>query len=182
MPKAKWGAGDNALTAADINGAERTEVQTRYSGELPRSGTYRFTIKSLKKAESNAGNPKLVVTSILDGSWLANHKQYDGCPIWDHIPVMASTTSRVANFLDAIGADGTDLMDKCIVDENGYVTKLGSVNDPAGIQVYVNVKYVAGTKEYPNPKIEVGYNGYIPVEEDGDGNDADTDGGDEPPF
>lgn len=179
MPKATWGAGDNALTADDIDGAERQETRKRYSGELPRGGTYRFTIQSIKKGESKNGNDMLTITSILDGSWLPNHSQYDGCPIWDRLPVMKSTAGRVANFLDAIGAEGKDLATGMIVDENGYVTKLGSVGDPAGLLVYINAKYVAGSKEFPNPKIEVAYNGYLPVDEE-DAADAPADAEDAP--
>jgi len=180
MPKATWGAGDQALSSADVDNAERTEPRKRYSGELPMSGTYRWVIQSLKKGESGAGNPKLIVTSTLDGTWMPNHKTYDGCPVWDHIPVMKSTDSRVANFLDAIGATGDDLLNKCIIDENGYVTKLGNLGDPAGILVYITVKRKVTTKQYPNPGIEVDYNGYIQVDDDG-GADP-TPPGEEPPF
>lgn len=182
MPKAKWGAGDKALTADDINGADRQETRKMYSGRLPRSGTYRFVIQSVKQGESKTGNPKAVVFSTLDGTWLDNHKEYDGCPMWDHLPIMDSTKERVANFLDAIGATGEDLLEKSIVDENGYITKLGAVGDPKGLLVYINVKYENGTKEYPNPKISVGFNGYIPVDEDGSGGAGPATDGEEPPF
>ena len=181
MPKAKWGAGDQVLTNADIDGAERTEARKRYSGELPMGGTYRYVIQSLKQGESKGGNPKLTVTALLDGTWMPNHKQYDGCPVWDHIPVMESTKTRVANFLDAIGATGEDLLDKCVVDENGYVTKLGRIGDPNGLMVYITVKRKKTTPEYPNPGLEVDFNGYIAVDDDGDGA-APTADGEDPPF
>lgn len=180
MPKAKWGAGDNALSAGDIDGAERQEAQKRYSGPQPPSGTYRFVLKSLKKDSSAAGNDKVIVTSILDGTWMANHKQYDGFPMWDHLPVMASTKERVANFLDAIGATGADLMEKALVDEQGYITKLGDVGDPAGLLVYITIVRGKPTKEYPNPSMNVGFNGYIQVDEDGS-DAAGTTGDEEPP-
>ena len=180
MPKAKWGAGDQPLTKDAIDGAERQETQKRYSGELPPSGTYRFILRSLKQDKSAAGNDKVVVMAILDGSWMPNHAKYDGCPIWDHLPIMASTAERVANFLDAIGATGADLMEKSVVDESGYITKLGNVGDPAGIQVYINVTRKKTTKEYPDPAIQVGFNGYIMVEEDGAA--AATDDGEPAPF
>lgn len=181
MPKAKWGAGDQPLTAGDIDGAERQETRKRYSGELPTPGTYRFVIQSLKQAESSAGNDKVVVMATLDGSWQPNHKKYDGCPIWDHLPIMASTAERVANFLDAIGATGADLMEKSIVDENGYITKLGAVGDPKGLMVYINVNRKRPTREYPDPAIQVGFNGYIAVDDDEAVSSDDTDG-DDPPF
>lgn len=174
MAKAKWGAGDQPLTADDINNAERQETRKRYSGELPTPGTYRFEIQSLKQAESGAGNDKVVVMATLDGSWQPNHKKYDGCPIWDHLPIMSSTKERVANFLDAIGATGEDLMEKALVDENGIITKLGAIGDPKGVLVYINVQRKKPTKEYPDPAIQVGFNGYIAVDEDND--DADDEG------
>lgn len=182
MPKASWGSGDEALTASDIDGAERQEVQKRYSGELPRSGTYRFIIKSLKKGESNSGNPKLVVFATLDGSWRKNHAQYDGCPIWDHLPIMPQTKERVANFLDAIGATGKDLMSGTVVDENGYVTKLGSVGDPAGIMVYINVKYQPAEGQY-QASLKTDYSAYSAVDDpDETAGGPAAEGDVEPPF
>jgi hypothetical protein len=182
MPKATWGSGDEALSAADIDGAERQETRKRYSGELPRSGTYRFVIQSIKKAESSKGNPKATITATLDGSWRKNHAEFDGCPIWDHLPIMKSTAERVANFLDAIGATSTDLMKNAIIDENGYITKLGSVGDPAGLMVFINVKYVPARDGY-QPKLETDYNAYSAVddpEETGEGGTGAT--GEDPPF
>ena len=185
MPKAKWGAGDEALTAADIDGAERGEVRQRYSGEVPPSGTYRFVIQSIKKAESGAGNPKAVIFATLDGSWRPNHKKYDGAPIWDHLPIMKSTAGRVGNFMDAVGGTGKDLIAGCVVDENGYVEKLGSVGDPKGLMVYITTK----REDYEgSPQMKTGFNAYMMVDDEDEGADgaseADSDAGDdtEPPF
>lgn len=179
MPKAKWGAGDKELTAADIDGAERTETKKRYSGPLPPSGTYRFVIQSLRKAESNNGNPMVVAYFNLDGSWMENHATYDGAFLADRITVIDSTKEKLANFLDAIGATGSDLLDDCLIDEKGVITKLGQLGDPAGILVYINVKHSKRTKEYPDSKLEVDFNGYIAVDED----NADPVGATgEPPF
>lgn len=181
MPKATWGSGDQALSAADIDGADRQEVRKRYSGELPRSGTYRFAIQSIKKDKSSAGNDKLMITLQLDGSWKPNHKQYDGCPVWDHLPIMPQTKERVANFLDAIGATGKDLMNGTVIDERGYVTKLGSVGDPSGILVYCNVKYVPAG-DY-SAKLETDFNPYSRVDDDeADSAAGSDDDGVEPPF
>lgn len=182
MPKAKWGAGDKVLTAADIDGAERQEPQKRYSGPLPPAGTYRFEIKSLKQATSGNNNPMVNLFAVLDGTWMPNHEQYDGCPFWDRIPVMDSTKERLANFLDSIGATGADLMEKSIVDENKVITKLGDVGDPSGIMVYITIKHKKTTKQYPNPGLESAFNAYIPVEDPADGTAGTADNGDEPPF
>lgn len=180
MPRATWGAGDKALTADDINGAERQETTKRYSGPLPMAGTYRWVIQSLKKETSSNDNPMVRVFATLDGSWMPNHEAYDGCPFWDRIPVMQSTKERLANFLDSIGATGEDLLEKTVLDEQGMITKLGAVGDPKGIIVYITVKQSKKTPEYPNPKLESAFNAYIPVEEDGP-EGADASGSEDPP-
>lgn len=184
MPKAKWGSGDAPLTAADIDGAEQIESRTRYSGEVPPGGTYRWTIQSMKQDTSTKGNDKVVVFITLDGAWKPNHKQWDGAPVWHHLALTQGNKSFVRNFLDSIGATSADLMNGAIVDENGYITKLGKVGDPAGIQVYATVQRRKLTKEYPDPALELVYGGYLMVDDDEDGTDAagPTDGGEEPPF
>jgi hypothetical protein len=191
MPKAKWGTGDDALSAADIDGAERKEGFARYEGETPPPGIYRFVLKSLLKAESGNGNPKIRIISELDGSWKPKHKQYDGFALFDHLPIMKSTAGRVANFLDAIGATGKDLSLGTVVDEDGYITKLGSVGDPAGLLVYINCSKKPASNGYAEG-LQVGFNGYLPVDEadeadeapeaDEDGADESGEDGDEPPF
>lgn len=181
MPKAKWGAGDKALTAGDIDGAERQESRPRYSGPmLIPSGTYRWTIQYIKQAESAKGNPMAEVMLTLDGAWRKNHAEYDGFPLWDRIPIMTSTVGRVANFMDAIGGTGRDLIDGSIMDENKRITKLGSVGDPKGLMVYCTIQRNKPTKEYPDPKMEPGFDPYIIVEGDVDEVADGADAGDAP--
>lgn len=190
MPKAKWGAGENMLTAADIEGAEVQE-NNRYSGELPRPGTYRFTIRSLKKGVANSGNEKVTLFATLDGDWKDNHKKYDGAPVFHHLALSKNNASNVKNFLDSIGATAHDLLEASIIDDNEFITKLGRVGDPVGLQVYITVKHSKPTTEYPDPSLNVAYNGYNLVEAEDDAEpagDVDPDGadadgaGDEPPF
>ena len=184
MPKAKWGAGDNPLTAGDIDNAEVPESRARYSGELPPSGTYRFTIQSLKQGVSDAGNDKVTLIALLDGTWKSNHKQYDGAPVFHHLALTTANAPQVRNFLDSIGATSADLLNGSVVDEAGYIKKLGRVVDPAGIQVYITVQHSKVTAQYPNKRLEVAYAGYIMVDdEDGSPDAAGPAGGDEePPF
>lgn len=179
MPKAKWGAGDNMLTADDITGAEQIEGRKRYSGPVPPGGTYRFVIQSLKQGTSNGGNNKVVITLLLDGSWQPNHKQYDGAPVWHHLALTKANAANVRNFLDSIGATAADLLNGSVVDENDYITKLGKVGDPAGLMVYANTKRKKTTPEYPDPALEVMFGGYLPVEDDSDGADDSEDGADD---
>jgi hypothetical protein len=186
MPKAKWGSGDQPLSAADIDGAEQIETRTRYSGEVPPGGTYRWTIQSLKQDVSkSSGNDLVVVFMTLDGTWKPNHKQWDGAPVWHRLALTQANAGFVRNFLDAIGGTSKDLMDGSIVDENGYITKLGRVGDPAGLQVYGTVQRRKPTKEYPDTAIEMAYGGYLMVTDDEDGADAAGPSGDvdtDPPF
>jgi len=185
MPKAKWGAGEDPLTAADIDGAEVPEQRTRYSGPLPPAGTYRWTVQSLKQGESEAGNSKVVVFITLDGEWKDNHKKYDGAPVWHHLALTKPNAPNVKSFLDAIGATSKDLMNGSLVDENGYITKLGDVGDPVGIQVYATVKHSKPTEKYPDPRLEVAFAGYLMVDDEDADTDTDTDtdtDGEEPPF
>lgn len=184
MPKATWGAGDNPLTADDIDGAERVETRARYSGEVPPGGTYRWRLGRLKKVVSSNGNDMINVMAFLDGTWKPNHKQYDGAPLWDRVVLTNANAKNVANFLDAIGATGADLMKGTIVDEDGFITKLGKVGDPEGILVYITVQRSKPTPEYPNVRLETAFAPYIMVEDDEDdsaGADS-SEGGEEPPF
>lgn len=185
MPKATWGEGDNPLTAEDIDGAERPEARARYSGPLPLAGTYRWTLLGLKKEVSSNGNSMVRVMAELDGSWKPNHKQYNGAVLFDRVTLTKANAPNVANFLDAIGATSADLMNNSIVDEDGNITKLGRVGDPAGIQVFITVKQSKVTPQYPNARLETGYAPYIMVEEGDD--DAPVGAGTpngqgEPPF
>lgn len=184
MPKAKWGAGDAPLTAADIDGADQIESRTRYSGEVPPGGTYRWTIQSLKQGVSDAGNDKVIVFLTLDGTWKPNHKQWDGAPVWHHLALTQANAAFVKNFLDSIGATSADLMNGSIVDENNYITKLGKVGEPAGIQVYATVQRRKVTAKYPDPALELSYGGYLMVTDEDDSPDAagGDAGGEEPPF
>lgn len=184
MPKAKWGAGDKALTAGDIDGAERSESRVRYSGpQIIPSGTYRWVIQYIKQTESTAKNPMIEVMLTLDSTWKANHAEFEGFPMWDRITVIESTKEKLANFLDSIGATGSDLLDKCILDEGNRVTKLGNVGDPSGLLVYCTIEREKPSKEYPNPRMRPGFNAYIPVNEVEDETGSAPVGDDaEPPF
>lgn len=188
MPKATWGAGDNPLTADDIEQAQAPESRARYSGEVPPGGTYRFTLGRLKKDVSSNGNDMIRITAFLDGDWKPNHKQYNGAPLFTQVTLTKSNAPNVKNFLESIGATSKDLMTGTITDESGFITKLGRVGDPEGIQVYVTVKQSTRTAEYPNPRLETAYAPFIIVEDD-DADDTGTDDGavtgdgdDEPPF
>lgn len=184
MPKATWGD----FSSADIDSAEQREGFTPYSGPLPRAGLYRFTAKFMKKGQSNTGNPKMQILWELDGSWKPEHKKYDGCPLWDNMPVMKSTAWRVRAFCDALGLSSKEFQTKILTDEEGKVTKLGSLGDPAGLQVYVNVSRRPASEGY-DESLQLNGSGYLAVDEDADedadeaaSDDDDDDDDTEPPF
>lgn len=185
MPKAKWGTGDEALTAADIDGAKSSEF-TPYAGPLPPAGLYKFVVKQMKQGTSGTGNPKLVTIMELAGDWKPTHEKYDGCPLFDHMPVMKSTAFRVKAFCEAFGMTSKEFYGGILTDEDGKVTKLGSLGDPAGLEVFVNVKPNPPTEKYPNPNLGLNGTGYLPVDddavEDADEATGDDAADDEPPF
>lgn len=186
MPKAKWGSGDEALTAGDIDNAE-TSSYTPYSGPVAPSGLYRFTVSRMKKGESKSGNPKLLSILTIDGTWKPAHKKYDGCPLFDHMPVTKSSAFRTKAFCEAYGITSREFMTGVITDEDGKITKLASAGDPEGLQVYINVRHVPEANGY-SEKLELNGTGYLPVDDTPDDDDDPADDsddntdGEEPPF
>lgn len=185
MPKATWGD----FSSDDIDSAETREGFAPYAGAYPRSGLFRFTIKAMKQGESQKGNPKMLIVAEIDGSWKPEHKKYDGCPLFDHMPVTKQTAFRVKAFCEAVGLPSKEFQNKIITDDDGKVTKLGSLGDPAGLQVYVNITQRPKTEEYPDPQLSLVGTGYLPIDdEDEDEDDEDEvledpdDDDDEPPF
>jgi hypothetical protein len=139
----------------------------------------------MKVGESRNGNPMLTTILELDGSWKDAHKKFDGCPLFDNMPVMKSTAFRAKAFCEAFGISSKEFNTGIVTDEDGKVTKLGSVGDPAGIEVYINVVKRAATDQYPEG-LGLNGTGYLPVDddpaEDDDDTDEDADTDDEPPF
>lgn len=184
MPKAKWGAGPEALSAEDIDSAKSSEF-TPYTGPIPPAGLYKFVVKMMKQGVSSTDNPKLLVVMELAGDWKPGHEKYDGCPLFDHMPVMKSTAFRVKAFCEAFGLTSKEFYGGIITDEDGKVTKLGPLGDPAGLEVFMNVSQRPATEKYPNPSLQLNGTGYLPVDDDAaesadDADDADDDT--EPPF
>ena len=174
MPKVKWG-GDidqNAIDEAESRGAE-------YTGPIPPSGIYRFKLRWAKQDESGSGNPKLTSLLLLDGSWKPEHKKFDGCPLWDHMPVMGKTAFRVRAFCDALNVTSKDFMNKTVVDDDGMVQKIGSLTiaDQDRL-VLVKVKFDKD-EEYGERIILAKGGGYQPFKEDEDEDEADSDSPDE---
>lgn len=181
MPKVKWG-GD--LTTDAIDSVEQRERKD-YEGKVPPKGTYRFKLRYSKKDVSGQGNPKLVSLLVLDGSWKKEHKQYDGCPFWDHMPVTGKTAFRVRAYCDALNIPSKDFMERMVVDEEGYVQKIGKLKvADEDLLVYLQVTK-EDDPEYGERLIFGKRGGWLPFredddeEQDGDGDDDADDDSDE---
>lgn len=176
MAKVKWGSIDESAIA------EATTSLT-YVGPLPKKGVYRFKLRSCQYTTSSNDNPMLKNLWLLDGSWRPEHEQYDGCPVWDNLPVMESTAFRVKAFCDALGVSYRDFLNKTIIDEDKNVKSIGSLKiQDEDLLVCLNVD-VDDDPEYGERLVLARRGGsYIPVpdeDEDEDEDDEDYDEDDE---
>lgn len=175
MPKVKWG-GD--LDQDAIDSAERREGGD-YTGDIPPKGVYRFKLRFSKKDKAkDSGNPKLTSLLVLDGSWKPEHKQYDGCPLWDHMPVTKKTAFRVRAYCDALNITSADFINKMVIDDEGNVQKIGKLKiADEDLLVLVSVK-PEKNPEYGDRLQLAG--GYLPFkDEDDDDDDSDGDADDD---
>lgn len=169
MPKVKWG-GD-----IDAEAIENAENQG-YAGPLPPSGVYRFKIKFMQKTISSKKNPMVKVLLVLDGSWKPEHKKFDGCPVWEQIPVMASTAFRIRELCDALNITAADFMEKTLVDDEGFVQKIGKLKI-ADQDLLVKYKAMQDNNEEYGERLSRPKRGagFLPFQDE----DADEDDGDE---
>jgi hypothetical protein len=149
----KWGS---AISEADIKNAEANTGL--YGGEMPSAGVYKFIVQTIKQARSEAGNDKDIVFARLDGSWRPAHKEFDGCPMWDHLPVMASTAWRVRALCDALGVTYAEFLAQK-VDKEKLVTKIGKLT-PKGAEIWVNVRV---DDSGDSPQLKPNGGGYVPI-------------------
>lgn len=187
MPKVKWG-GD--LDADAIESAEST--RSEYTGPIPPAGVYRFKLRFSKKDESKEGNPKLVNLLVLDGSWKRDHAKFDGCPLWEHLPVGKKTAFRVRAYCDALNITAADFMGRMLVDDEGFVQKIGKLTIADEDRLVLCKVFPERSDEYGD-RLGFGKSGgYLPFNEDDDDDDdsGDADGdaddddgkGEEDPF
>lgn len=170
MPKAVWSNSD--LSADAINSAE--ERDGGYTGPLPTRGVYRFKLQKMEPGISGSGGDKLVIFLTLDGTWKPEHKKYNGCPLWDHMPLGASSAFRPKALCAALGVTAADFLNNTIVNDDGIVTKIGKKPIKKDMLVYVSIK--AKNDEGYDPGIQLNGGGYLPepdsADDEGDG-DAD---------
>lgn len=162
MPKVNWeGNGEEALTAEDVEGAE--DGFAVYTGAMPVGGVYRFKVRRIKfKTSSEKKTKGLSALLILDGSWKPEHRQYDGCPVFDDIWMTKGAAAFVKAFAAGIGVSAADLINNVVVNEDDVVTKIGrKAIKEDGQVVYLAVK--RGSYE-GNPRLEKAGVGYQIVE------------------
>lgn len=165
MPKVKWG-GD--ISVEDIDSAE--SGFTPYSGDIPTPGVYRFTLRHALQGKSTQGNPKIKWVWILDGSWKKEHKKYDGCPVFDEMPMTASSAFRAKAICAALGVSAKDIINNTVTDEDGYLTKIGKQTIEEGLEVYIAVKQ-ENDPDY-GKRLRLNGGGYLPLD---DAEDAEED-------
>lgn len=164
MPKVKWE--DDLDTETIDNAGSEYEV---YNGKIPPSGIYRFKLRWSKKGLSEKKKPKLLSMLVIDGSYKAEHKQYDGCPFWDHMPVQKSTAFRVKAFCDALNVTSAEFLNKMVVDDEGYVQKIGKLKvADQDLLVFLKVSRRAADEEQGfEERLEFGKRGgYLPYKEE----------------
>jgi hypothetical protein len=171
MPKAKWSNTD--LTPDDINNAEQKDGF--YAGPLPPKGVYRFKLRTMKQGVSGSGNDKIVVLSILDGSWKPDHKKFNGCPLFDHMPMGKESAWRSKALCAALGVSANDLLNKTIIDDDGYITKIGNKAIKEGMPLYISVR--TEKQEDYDPALKLNGSGYMEAQDaigddEGDGDAA----------
>lgn len=159
MPKVKWAAdADEALSAKDIDEAEDSQF-TPYMGDIPPNGPYRFRVAQMKSWKSSNDNPGIKLLLILDGSWKADHRQYDGCPLWDQVMMIKNSAAFVAAFCAALQVKSSDLVNNTVVDGDGNVTAIGSKKITQDTVVYVNCQ--RGKSNTGADRLEVRGTGYL---------------------
>lgn len=157
MVKAKWSATD--VTADDIDNVEEDEFQP-YDGPTPPAGVYRFILRYSRKRVSSKGNDMIENLLILDGSFKPEHKEYDGCPVWDYITIKKSTAARVRSFIDALGVSSSDFLNRTVVDEEDRILKIGSVKiADANLKLMVNCELEDSEL---GQRLRPRFRGYIP--------------------
>lgn len=178
MAKVKWDGGAELASALDEWEEDESRSYTPYAGPEPKKGMYRFQVKRIKKDVSKNGFPQLVVDLEMSPT-LPAHKQYAGFFTRQFVVVKkdGSTAFRVKPLLTALGVTGKQFVTATIVDDEGYVLKIGGKAIPGAI-VMANIYKPAGD-EYFKANFHA-----VPEEADGADDDSDDDdsGDDEAPF
>lgn len=152
MPKATWGN----VTSSALRNEERREFRP-YDGPTPPNGVYCFKVKVLKKTESRAKNPQLMVgLELIPRRSRPDDGPYKGYFLADYIPVMESTLFRIVPFIDAIKVSEADFTDRTIADKDGRILSVGKAKfGEKAPAVYVMAQIRDAVDNNGNPRKEV---------------------------
>lgn len=173
MPKAKWGSD---LTVDDIENAESSNGA--YTGPIPPSGVYLFNLKKMVAGESKAGKPKVfMVWEMAKTGAKKDQKKWAGAPLFDHMPVGASSAFRAKALCAALGVTSKDFINKTVIDEEDNIIKIGNLKIDGKIQSFINVK--RENDEDNGERLVLIGGGYLPKPDESDDGGADSDDSDD---
>lgn len=123
MPRVRWGDEEELLEAGESWDPE-DQIQP-YDGPTPPNGLYYWDIKVLKYRQGKNLPQLMIGLELAPRRSRSEDKKYAKYFILDFAPVAPQTNFRWMPFLAAIGVSPSDLIKKCITDEDGNVTKIG---------------------------------------------------------
>lgn len=126
MPKVSW-----SVSGSEVDEHEAGDEREFYSGPMPPKGVYLCDVEEVEYVKFSTGSKGLKVRLAIAET--GDKKRYNGCPVWENVVDGASTTFRIRQWLDAIGATGAD-WEKTMIDSDNMVTKIGRVTIK-GLQV-----------------------------------------------
>lgn len=158
VPKVKWAD----MKTSDIEDAKSTGGSL-YEGELPTSGTYVWNSKTFKLNPSNSsGNQMVEVLWLLDGA-ASGHPEFDGAPWFDNFVMVKQNAWKPKQFCEAMKIPYGDFLDM-VVDEEGNITKMGSLAVKNGVTLKANVK----RKPNREGDLKLDFGQYFPLHKDDD--------------
>jgi hypothetical protein len=150
-PKVTWGINEDTIADAE------SRQFVPYDGpELVHRAVYRFAVERIRRETSRAGNPMITLLLLADDD-RDGKKEYNGAPVWDRVPVMASTAFRVRAFCDALGVTYKDFLTKTVTDgtEEDNITAIGPVKFGGKKPVHVKAQVIIGQDDQGQPRPEV---------------------------
>ena len=172
MAKVTWG-----VSGAEVDETERGDDFESYDGPVPPAGIYRLVVKTAEYTKFSTNSKGIKFLWLIDDN-RPDKKRYNGAPVWDNLVVLESTAFKIAQFCDAIGAEGKD-WDATQVDKDNNVTKIGRIKIDG---LHVKARLKRGKNNEGEPRPEIGrYLALSDAADDAAGS-GDDDGEEEAPF
>lgn len=152
MPRVRWGDEEELLEAGE-NWDPDEQIQP-YDGPTPPTGLYHFDVKVLKKRQGKNFPQLMIGLELVPRKGRSDDKKYVRYFIMDFAPVSPQTNFRWMPFVQAIGVSPSDLIKKCVTDEDGNVTKIGRwVKREKGNVIAVNIVHDPDDERYGGRKV-----------------------------